>query len=104
MVVSDLDGRKGDVDFVGVKVGDINNSVDPTALHPTIQTRSNETCDFDLQKKEGLIDIKFDRSVVIGDIILDLDLIGLLGFQHHQNDVWFPLYLDMFHALCQLLG
>lgn len=74
MEVKDLYLPKEDVDFIGVKVGDVNRSVVPDQIaddHPII-SRSYQNMEVKVVHLENLIKLNFERAIMIADVQIHL--------------------------------
>lgn len=73
MQVADLDGRKMDVDFVGIKVGDLNGTVDPEGIGGSMnQTREEGYIGFNSVCHDNELILSFEEKVMAGQLQVHL--------------------------------
>lgn len=71
MRISNLDIQKMDVDFVGVKIGDLDGTVDPSGVKNNA-TRSQFVTEVNLDKNSGGAILRFDQEVLAGQLFVKL--------------------------------
>lgn len=80
MKIADLSDRKMDVNFVGVKIGDLNGDADPDGLKQN-GTRSGDLAEVHMSLSNQGLDLKMtlDASYVAGDIIVEMQNAAPVG-------------------------